>query len=108
MIKAPVEVYAALLEEGHYLCAPRTMHRILADSARRSASGATSCATPARHRPELVATRPNGGLVLGHHQAQGPDQVDATTTSTWCSTCSAATSWAGFWRRMKAPASPRG
>ena len=30
--RSPVEVYATLLEKDRYLCSPRTMYRILADS----------------------------------------------------------------------------
>lgn len=54
----PREVYATLLEEGHYVCSPRTMYRILAERG------------PLRERrdhrervqhpvPRLVATAPN-------------------------------------------------
>ncbi len=42
---------------------------------RKSASGATSCATPAT--TDLSSWPPGQpGLLLGHHQAQGSDQVD--------------------------------
>lgn len=56
--QAPAEVYATLLDEGRYVCAPRTMYRVLAahgevrerrDQLRR----------PAFAAPELLATRPN-------------------------------------------------
>ena len=54
---APEAVYATLLEEGTYLCAPRTMYRILADRApvreRRN-----QLRHPAYDKPELVASGP--------------------------------------------------
>jgi putative transposase len=54
---APAQVHAALLEEGSYLCAPRTMYRILADSdelrERRD-----QLQHPPYTKPELVATAP--------------------------------------------------
>ncbi len=56
--QSPVEVYATLLEEGRYICAPRTMHRILADS-KEVRERRNQLRHPRYHRPELVATRPN-------------------------------------------------
>jgi len=54
---APAQVHATLLEEGSYLCAPRTMYRILADSdevrERRD-----QLQHPHYTKPELVATAP--------------------------------------------------
>ena len=54
---APTQVHATLLEEGSYLCSPRTMYRILATSdevrARRD-----QVQHPHYARPELVATAP--------------------------------------------------
>jgi len=54
---APAEVYAILLDEGHYLCSLRTMYRVLAAAAE---------SRPRRNQlrqvapiPELLATRPN-------------------------------------------------
>lgn len=54
---APLQVYAALLDRGVYLCSVSTMYRVLAENAqvkerRRQARH------PARARPELVATGP--------------------------------------------------
>ncbi len=40
--QAPAEVYAALLDQGQYLCSIRTMYRIL-DDQQEFASDATSC-----------------------------------------------------------------
>ena len=56
----PAQVHATLLEEGSYLCSPRTMYRILA----RSGSGEVrerrdQLQHPRYARPELVATAPN-------------------------------------------------
>ena len=56
--KAPAEVYATLLDEGQYLCAERTMYRILAehDEVRERRQQASR---PTYSKPELLATRPN-------------------------------------------------
>ena len=54
---APAEVYATLLDEGHYLCSLRTMYRVLASAAEGRARR-----NQLRHvapTPELLATRPN-------------------------------------------------
>lgn len=56
--RPPYQVYAALLDEGVYLCSPRTMYRIL------SACGEIrerrdQAKHPAYRKPELLATRPN-------------------------------------------------
>jgi putative transposase len=55
---SPAAVWAMLLDEGRYLCSPRTMYRILA------ASGAVrerrnQLRHPAYKKPELLATAPN-------------------------------------------------
>jgi putative transposase len=55
--RAPTEVYATLLDEGRYLCAPRTMYRVLA-----AAQEVRERRNQLRHvapKPELLATRPN-------------------------------------------------
>jgi putative transposase len=55
---APAEVYAALLDEGRYLCSERTMYRVLAENGavreRRD-----QLRHPAYKAPELLATAPN-------------------------------------------------
>jgi putative transposase len=56
--QSPVEAYATLLEEGRYLCSPRTMYRILADS-KEIRERRNQLRHPRYRRPELVATRPN-------------------------------------------------
>lgn len=56
--QAPGEVYAALLDEGRYLCSQRTMYRILADNQQ-----VRERRDQLRHRcyqaPELIASRAN-------------------------------------------------
>ena len=56
--RAPTDVYASLLDEGTYLCSPRTMYRILEDQ-----DEIRERRNQARHphyvRPELLATGPN-------------------------------------------------
>ena len=56
--QSPVDVYATLLEEDRYLCSPRTMYRILADS-KEVRERRNQLRHPRYHRPELVATGPN-------------------------------------------------
>ena len=56
--QSPAAVHATLLEEQTYLCAPRTMYRVLAaaDEVRERRAQARH---PAYAAPELVATGPN-------------------------------------------------
>jgi len=56
--QSPVEVHASLLEEGSYLCSPRTMYRILAttDEVRERRD---QLRHPHYSKPELLATRSN-------------------------------------------------
>jgi len=56
--KAPRQVYAALLDEGRYLCHWRTMYRVLAahDEVRERRD---QLRHPTYHKPELLATAPN-------------------------------------------------
>ena len=56
--RSPVEVYATLLKKDRYLCSPRTMYRILADS-KEIRERRNQLRHPRYQRPELVATRPN-------------------------------------------------
>jgi putative transposase len=55
---APAEVWATLLDEGRYLCSPRTMYRLLAAEGEVGERRA-QLAHPAYARPELLASRPN-------------------------------------------------
>jgi putative transposase len=54
---APAQVHATLLEEGSYLCSPRTMYRILAQSA-EVRERRDQLQHPRYAKPELVATAP--------------------------------------------------
>ena len=55
---APAEVYATLLDEGHYLCSERTMYRLLADN-QEVRERRNQLRHPAYAAPELLASRPN-------------------------------------------------
>lgn len=57
--KAPLQVYATLLDEGTYLCAPRTMYRILTDEHNAVKERRRHVQRPAYSKPELLATTPN-------------------------------------------------
>src|ERR1039458_3186742 len=56
--KAPVEVYATLLDESIYLCSIRTMHRILAQNGELK-ERRNQLRHPQYTKPELLATAPN-------------------------------------------------
>ena len=56
--KAPLEVYATLLDEGIYLCSVRTMYRILSQSA-EVRERRNLLRHPSYKKPELIATGPN-------------------------------------------------
>jgi len=55
---APAEVYAALLDEGRYLCSERTMYRVLAEHA-EVRERRDQLRHPHYKAPELLATAPN-------------------------------------------------
>jgi putative transposase len=55
---APAEVYAALLDEGRYLCSERSMYRVLAENA-EVRERRNQLRHPAYKAPELLATAPN-------------------------------------------------
>jgi putative transposase len=55
--KAPAEVYAALLDQGQYLCSIRTMYRILEDH-QEVRERRDQLRHPAYVKPQLVATAP--------------------------------------------------
>jgi putative transposase len=54
--RAPREVYAALLDEGRYVCSVSTMYRVLADAG-QSQDRRAQRRHPKRARPELCASR---------------------------------------------------
>ncbi len=56
--QAPAQVHATLLDEGTYLCSPRTMYRIL-DAAQEIKERRDQVRRPHYAAPELLATRPN-------------------------------------------------
>ena len=58
MDQPPRQVFAALLDEGRYLCSVRTMYRLLAASGQVRERRDQLC-HPTYRRPELVATAPN-------------------------------------------------
>jgi putative transposase len=56
--QAPAQIHATLLDEGTYLCSPRTMYRIL-ESAHEIKERRDQVRRPHYATPELPATRPN-------------------------------------------------
>ena len=56
--QAPAQVHATLLDEGTYLCSPRTMYRIL-DAAHEVKERRDQVRRPHYAAPELLATRSN-------------------------------------------------
>jgi putative transposase len=56
--QAPAQVHATLLDEGTYLCSPRTMYRLL-DAAGEVKERRNQVRRPHYAAPELLATRPN-------------------------------------------------
>jgi putative transposase len=56
--QAPAAVYAALLDEGTYLCSERTMYRLL-EGAGEVRERRDQLRHPAYAKPELLASRPN-------------------------------------------------
>jgi putative transposase len=56
--KAPQEVYAALLDQGQYLCSIRTMYRLLEENQEVKERRNQLC-HPSYQKPELLATAPN-------------------------------------------------
>jgi len=56
--KAPLEVYATLLDEGTYLCSVRTMYRMLSQEA-EVRERRNQLRHPNYKKPELLATGPN-------------------------------------------------
>lgn len=55
---APTQVYAQLLDQGQYLCSPRTMYRILQEN-QEVRERRDQLRHPQYHKPELLATGPN-------------------------------------------------
>ena len=55
---APAAIHAALLDEGQYLCSPRTMYRLLEEDA-ATRERRDQLTHPEYKKPELLATAPN-------------------------------------------------
>jgi putative transposase len=72
---APVEVYAALLDEGVYIASASTMYRVLRES--RSVRERRAIRRhPSYARPELRATSPNQVWSWDITKVRGPDRRD--------------------------------
>lgn len=56
--QSPRQVWAALLDEGRYLCSWRTMYRVL-DQHEEVRERRDQLRHPAYEKPELLATAPN-------------------------------------------------
>lgn len=56
--QAPHQVHAALLDEGIYICSPRTLYRLLEEHG-EVRERRDQLRRPAYQKPELLATRPN-------------------------------------------------
>ena len=56
--QAPAQIHATLLDEGTYLCSPRTMYRVL-DAAHDVKERRDQVRRPPYAAPELLPTRPN-------------------------------------------------
>ena len=56
---SPEETWATLLDDGTYLCSPRTMYRILAAEYGEVRDRRDQLTHPPYARPELLAERPN-------------------------------------------------
>jgi putative transposase len=56
---SPEETWATLLDEGSYLCSPRTMYRLLATKHGGVRERRNQLTHPAYAKPELLAERPN-------------------------------------------------
>jgi putative transposase len=56
---SPEETWATLLDEGTYLCSPRTMYRILAAHHNSVRERRNQLTHPSYAKPELLAERPN-------------------------------------------------
>ena len=69
--QAPAQVHATLLDEGTYLCAPRTMYRLL-DAAGEIKERRAQVRRPHYAAPELLATQPNAVWSWDITKLRGP------------------------------------
>ncbi len=71
--QAPPQVYAKLLDEGTYLCSPRTMYRLL-DQAGEIKERRNQLRHPAYKRPALLATAPKQLWSWDITKLRGPEK----------------------------------
>jgi putative transposase len=69
--QAPHQVHATLLDEGIYVCSPRTMYRLLEEHG-EVRERRDQLRHPAYQRPELLATRPNQVWTWDITKLRGP------------------------------------
>ena len=72
--KAPLEIYATLLDEGRYLCSPRTMYRILEAVHGAVKERRRQVRRSHYSKPELLATAPNQVWSWDITKLKGPAQ----------------------------------
>ena len=70
--QSPYQVYAALLDEGNYLCSVRTMYRIL-DHNNTNRERRNQLVRPNYRKPELLATGPNQVWSWDITKLKGPE-----------------------------------
>jgi hypothetical protein len=100
------EVYAALLDDGRYLCSIATMYRLLralGESRERRAQRQH----PRYAMPRLVAAAPNQ-VGLGTSPSWAARSSGSIFRSMWCSTSLAATWSVGWWPSAKTTSWPDG
>ena len=73
---APAQVWATLLDEGRYLASERTMYRLLAGRARTGARAPRAAPASALRGAGAARRAAQRGVLVGHHQAQGPGDLD--------------------------------
>jgi putative transposase len=73
MDKSPYQVYAALLDDGVYLCSVRTMYRIL-EQENASKERRNQLRRPNYRKPELLATGPNQVWSWDITKLKGPEK----------------------------------
>ena len=71
--QAPHQVHATLLDEGVYVCSPRTMYRLLEEHG-EVRERRDQLRRPAYQKPELLATRPNQVWSWDITKLRGPVQ----------------------------------
>ncbi len=71
--RSPYQIYAALLDEGRYLCSVRTMYRILAQDT-TSRERRNQLKRPNFRKPELLATEPNQVWSWDITKLKGPEK----------------------------------